>query len=80
MQPTWWRRTRTTQRLRYKDGSHLPPEALPSSVLGGGLRNQLRKDGVLLTGHVRMPEHSGDAKVNLTHGDDDCVATASTGA
>ena len=54
------------QRPRCKDGSHLPIEALPIQS-GGGLRNQLRKDGFLLNRHVGVQEHNRDAKENLTH-------------
>ena len=36
-----------------------------------GLRNQPKKDGILLNRHVVMQEHNRDAKLNLTH-DDDC--------
>ena len=47
------------------------PLKLCRAILGG-LRNQLRKDGILLNGHVGMQERDREAKMILTHDDDDC--------
>ena len=41
-------------------------------AIHGGLRDQLCKDGVFLNGHVGMQGQDGDAKMILTHDDDNC--------
>ena len=34
--------------------------------------NQRKKDGILLSGHVGMQDHNRDAKMNLSHDNDEC--------